>query len=200
MIRCYITDRRTLPGEESFLSTIARNLAADDGPDWIQIREKDLSARELFRFVWSAMNLATTNLANPRAVKFLVNSRVDVAIAAGAAGAHLPSKSPPPRIWREVVPAGFLIGVSCHTIDEVKTAADEGADYAVFGPVFAPLSKTSEMQARGLATLAGAAAAVKIPVLALGGITQANATQCVSAGAAGVAGISLFQSGLRQQR
>jgi thiamine-phosphate pyrophosphorylase len=195
MIRSYITDRWTLPPGESFLSAIARNLADPAGPDWIQIREKDLSARELLKFVRSALDLP-----NPRGVKFLVNSRVDVAIAAGAAGAHLPSNSPRPNLWRAITPPRFLIGVSCHTVDEVRIAADEGADYAVFGPVFPPLSKTSDMEARGLAQLARAAAAVKIPVLALGGITRANAANCVSAGAAGVAGISLFQSPTTQPR
>src|SRR5262245_36875159 len=149
MIRCYITDRRTLPAGESFLSTIARNLADPAGPDWIQIREKDLSARELFKFVASALDLP-----NSRGVKFLVNSRVDVAIAAGAAAVHLPSNSPGPRVWRAIVAPTFLIGVSCHTVDEVREAADDGADYVVFGPVFPPLSKTSDMDAQGLELLA----------------------------------------------
>ncbi|SRR5579884_2372980 len=189
MIRCYITDRRTLAAGESFLSAIARNLAGEDGPDWIQIREKDLSARELFAFVRSAMGLP-----NPRGVKILVNSRVDVAQAAGAAGAHLPSDSAPPKLWRSVTPAGFLLGVSCHSLEEVRAAEREGADYVVYGPVFPPRSKAAGLQSQGLANLARAAAAVKIPVLALGGITRANAAECVSAGAAGVAGISMFQT------
>jgi thiamine-phosphate pyrophosphorylase len=92
------------------------------------------------------------------------------------------------------VPAGFLWGVSCHSIDEVRAAEQEGAGYVVFGPVFAPLSKLSGLAPRGLDELARAARGVHIPVLALGGITRANAQSCVEAGAAGVAGISLFQS------
>ncbi len=99
MIQCYITDRRTLQPGESLRQAISRNIAS--GVDWIQIREKDLPARELFDLV--------RTLAG---AKILVNSRVDVALAAGAAGAHLPSHSPAPRLWRPITPSGFLIGVS----------------------------------------------------------------------------------------
>ncbi len=186
MIKCYITDRKSLRAGEMLLQAIARNFAG--GPDWIQIREKDLSAIELFELVHSVLALA-----NPRAVKILVNSRVDVALATGADGAHLPSGSPAPHVWRKLVPPSFLIGVSCHSIAEVRAAEAEGADYVVFGPVFDPISKPANSPAVGLRELSRAAAAVKIPVLALGGITPANAESCVAAGAAGVAGISMFQ-------
>jgi thiamine-phosphate pyrophosphorylase len=185
-VRCYITDRHSLPEGTTVLETIARNLAS--GPDWIQIREKDLPAHELFQLVRTAMVLP-----NPRGVKMLVNSRVDMALAAEAAGAHLPAGSPAPQTWREIAPPGFLMGVSCHTLDEVRRAEQEGADYAVFGPVFAPLSKPLGLTPLGLDELGRAAASVKIPVLALGGITRENAEQCVAAGAAGVAGVSLYQ-------
>ena len=177
LITCAITNR---------LDSIARNLSR---ADWIQIREKDLPARDLFTLVEAALRLP-----NPRATKIIVNTRVDVALAAGAAGAHLPAGSPPANRWREIVPKGFLIGVSCHSVEEVRSAESDGADYVVFGPVFDPLSKPATLPARGLTELARAAAAVKIPVLALGGITNDNAKQCVEAGAAGVAGISLFES------
>lgn len=180
-ITCYITDRNTL-GPEPLLDAIARNLAA--GVTWIQIREKDLSARALFDLVEAAIKLP-----NPHGSKIIVNTRADVAIAAGAAGVHLPSGSPAARLWRR---PGFLIGVSCHAVEEVRNAEAEGADYAVFGPVFAPLSK-SGLEPSGLEGLAQASAAVRIPVLALGGVTRENSAACISAGAAGVAGISLFQ-------
>jgi thiamine-phosphate pyrophosphorylase len=154
-------------------------------PDWVQIRDKELPARELIAVVRRAMAWGG---------KILVNSRVDVGIAAGAAGVHLPAGSIAASEWRRITPAGFLIGLSCHSLDEVLRAEREGADYVVFGPVFAPLSKTSDLAPRGLEELGRVARAVKIPVLALGGITEKNAAECVEAGAAGVAGISMFRN------
>ena len=186
-IHCYITDRRSLPAGAALIDNIARNLTA--GVEWIQIREKDLSARDLFDLTAQVLGLP-----KPYKSKILVNTRVDVALAAGAAGAHLPAGSPAPSVWRALTPPGFLIGVSCHTVDEVRAAQDQGADYAVFGPVFAPRSKTTTLEPRGIAGLVQAVRAVRIPVLALGGITATNADDCVQAGAAGIAAISLYQS------
>lgn len=165
------------------LDAIARNLAA--GIEWIQIREKDLSARALFQLVEAALSLP-----NPHGSKIIVNTRADVALAAGAAGVHLPSGSPPARVWRR---PGFLVGVSCHSVEDVRNAEAEGADYAMFGPVFPPRSKSARTEPRGLEGLRRAAAAVKIPVLTLGGVTRENSAACVSAGAAGIAGITIFQ-------
>jgi len=186
MIRCYITDRKSTP---SLLDSIARNL--EQGVTWIQIREKDLSARELFELVKSALALP-----NPHGTKIIVNGRMDVALADGGQGLHLPSGSIAVDRWRAIAPPDFLIGVSCHTIDEVREAESTGADYLLFGPVFAPLSKSSDLAPRGIEGLREAARAVRIPVLALGGITKENAAECVAAGAAGVAGISMFQKGV----
>jgi thiamine-phosphate pyrophosphorylase len=187
VLRCYITDRLQLPSREALLEAIVRNVAA--GIDWIQIREKDLSARDLFDLVQ-----CVRALPNSGATKILLNTRVDVALAAGAAGAHLPSGSPPPRRWRAITPPDFLIGVSCHALDQARAAEQEGADYVLFGPVFAPRSKSPDLPPCGLDRLAEAARAVSIPVLALGGITKENASQCTSTGAAGVAAITLFQT------
>jgi thiamine-phosphate pyrophosphorylase len=186
-IRCYITDRRSLPAGTSLIESVARNL--DAGIEWIQIREKDLAARELFE-----LTKRVIALPNPCHSKILVNTRIDVALAAGADGAHLPAESPAPRNWRAYRPAGFLIGVSCHTLDEVRAAEDEGADYAVFGPVFMPRSKAIGVEPLGIEALAQATRAVRMPLLALGGITNANAPECFRAGASGVAAISLYQS------
>jgi thiamine-phosphate pyrophosphorylase len=186
-IHCYVTDRGSLPAGVALIDTIARHLA--DGIEWIQIREKDLSARDLFDLVRQALSLP-----NPHGSKILVNTRVDVALAAGAAGTHLPAGSPAPRAWRAFTPPEFLIGVSCHTLDELRAAQDQGADYAVFGPVFSPRSKATSLEPRGIEGLAQAVRAARIPVLALGGITAANAEDCVQAGAAGIAAISLYQS------
>jgi len=186
MIRCYVTDRHALPAGSALLEAIARNLAA--GVDWIQIREKDLSAQALFDLVRSALALP-----NPHGSKILVNGRVDVALAASAAGVHLPAASAPPDLWRTITRAGFLIGVSCHSIEEARAAEAEGADYVLFGPVFAPISKYSDLSPLGVGQLARATAAVRIPVLALGGITPQNWAVCMDAGARGIAGISVFQ-------
>jgi thiamine-phosphate pyrophosphorylase len=177
VIRCCIT------GSPARLDVVGQNLAA--GVEWIQIRDKDLGARALFELV-----TATMKLPNPHSSKIIVNTRADVAIAAGAGGVHLPSGSPPARFWRQ---PGFLVGASCHSLEEVRQAEADGADYAVFGPVFAPLSKSPGLEPRSLDGLAQAAAAVRIPVLALGGVTRENTAACIAAGAAGIAGISLFQ-------
>jgi thiamine-phosphate pyrophosphorylase len=186
-MRCYITDRRTLPAGATLLGSIAHNL--EEGIEYIQIREKDLSARDLFHLTKRVLDLP-----NPHGSKILLNTRVDIGLATGAAGAHLPADSPAPRRWRACTPPGFLIGVSCHTLDEIRAAQDQGADYAVFGPIFAPRSKAPDLEPRGIEGLAQAARAVHIPILALGGITSANAQDCIQAGAAGVAAISLYQS------
>jgi len=181
VIRCAIADR-----DANFGALLGANV------NWIQIREKDLAARELLELVRRVVGLP-----NPHGAKIIVNTRMDVALAAGAQGLHLPAGSPAPARFRTqflpAAPPGFLIGVSCHTIEEVRQAEAEGADYVLFGPVFAPISKISDLAPRGLDGLRDACGSVRIPVLALGGITRGNMQACVDAGARGIAGISLFQ-------
>jgi len=128
-----------------------------------------------------------------------------VAIAAGADGVHLGGSSLPVAEvtgWlrkesaRHHLPADFLVGRSCHSLEEAQRAEREGASYIFFGPVFATPSKTQFGAPQGLDRLAEVCRGVRVPVLAIGGITLENAAQCLSAGVAGFAAIRLFQSSI----
>jgi len=106
---------------------------------------------------------------------------------------HLRDHSVSPELIRRIAPARFVISVACHDADAVQRASDEGADYAVLAPIFAPLSKPLGWPPLGLEALRSIARAVTIPIIALGGITAENAPLCIDAGAAGIAGITLFR-------
>src|SRR5579864_4943981 len=147
--------------------------AARDGVEMIQIRAKELSGRALMELVRGAVAL--------NGARILVNTRTDVALACGAHGVHLPAGSMAPTAIRKITPPAFLIGVSCHNIEELKAAENEGADFAVFGPIF--MSPTKSVTPIGLEALRQATASVRLPIYALGGVTAANAPLCIQAGA-----------------
>jgi thiamine-phosphate pyrophosphorylase len=195
---CYVTDRRALAAEvggnaeNTLLERIGNAAAA--GVDWIQLREKDLDAQPLFRLAAAA--IAASRVANP-STAILIGDRLDVAWAARAAGVHLGEASLPVGLVagskRVAGQANFLVGASCHSLAGALRVEREGADYIFFGPVFATPSKASFGPPQGLARLTEVSRAVSIPVLAIGGITPANASSCLQAGATGIAAIRLFQ-------
>lgn len=188
----YITDRFQFAGDEAsrryrLLKTIAQ--AARCGVDYIQLREKDLSPRELETLAREVQLGAENQKLN---TAFLINSRTDVALACSAHGVHLPandiSASEVRNIWSQCTSAPVTIGASCHTRTEVARAQQEGADFAVFGPVF----EKERARPAGLDALREACRE-EIPVLALGGVTMENAEACMQVGASGIAAIRLFQ-------
>jgi thiamine-phosphate pyrophosphorylase len=203
----YITDRTAFPGDEPtrrirLLDKIAE--AATQGIDYIQLREKDLSPRDLEALAREAMDVIRRLRTENRELRtvLLINSRTDIAIATCANGVHLQSNDISPQevraAWqkscgagalaREIRPQNPLIAVSCHSPQEVAQAASNQATFAVFAPVF----EKKDTQTAGLEALAQACRA-PIPVLALGGVTLQNTQSCLQAGAAGVAAIRLFQ-------
>jgi len=147
----------------------------------VQLREKAMPARELL-----GLARALQAVCGAAGQPLLVNDRLDVALAAGAAGVHLPSAGLPPEEARRMLPPGALVGVSCHSAEEVARAAAGGADFASFGPVFDTPSKRRYGAPVGLGRLAEAAR-LGLPLLGLGGVDRANAGQVVAAGAHGVA-------------
>lgn len=171
----------------------AIHLAAQAGCQLIQIREKDLSPRALSAFTRQAIAVA-----RPHGARVLVNDRLDVALAAGADGVHLRVSSLPAAAVRAVVMSkgldDFLIGVSTHSMAEAKVAAAGGADFIVCGPVYDTPSKQAYGAPLGLEHLAEICQAVRIPVLALGGISAENFHEPLQRGAAGIAAISLFSN------
>lgn len=206
-ILCYITDRRSLPVAahndliEPLLEKI--ELVAASGVDWIQLREKDLSGKQFAALAREALRCVSKPASSrPSLTRILVNDRLDVGIAEQVGGVHLGENSLPVAATNHLVRAshvaragarGFLVGVSCHSLETAQSAASAGADYVFFGPVFATPSKSAYGAPQGLERLVEVCASITIPVLAIGGITLENAQACLSAGASGIAAIRLFQ-------
>lgn len=187
-----ITDRQQFsPNPRQQIEAIAR--AAQEAPHnklLIQIREKDMSAQELSEFVRAAISVA-----RPHGARVLVNDRLDVALAVGADGVHLRTNSLPLKAIRQLrLQTNFLIGVSTHSLYEAQNAEANGADFIVCGPVFSTPSKAMYGAPMGLEQFAEICRSVRLPVLALGGISMTNFAEPMKQGAAGIAGIGIFKN------
>ena len=174
-----VTDRHEAVGRDLEAIVAA---AAQGGAGAIQLREKDLSARDLY-----ALGARLQTALTPYGVPLLINDRLDVALALDAAGVHLAGHSLPTAVARRVLGTGKLLGVSTHSVEEARCAAEDGADFIVFGPVFTTPSKVAYGPPQGLQHLTAVVRAVHIPVLAIGGIDHTNLPQVMQAGAYGVA-------------
>ena len=186
-IVCMVTDRGLFgrdaaSAEERLVVRVA--VAARAGVDLIQVRERDMDGGPLTRLVRRCVEAVRGTSA-----RVLVNDRFDVALAAGAHGVHLRGASMPASRVRELSPPGFVIGRAVHGMDEaVRVAAQGGLDYLMFGTVFPSPSKPSS----GVDGLRQVAAAIALPVLAVGGMTPATFGAAARAGASGFAAIRCF--------
>jgi thiamine-phosphate pyrophosphorylase len=172
-----ITDRRLAAGPlEEVIAGALRG-----GCRWLSLREKDMAHEERVALLNSLVGFA-----RPFGARVTVNGDVAAARAAGAGGVHLPAGTSPAAA-RRALGAGALIGVSAHTIAEAASAARAGADYVTLSPIFPSATKPGYGPPLGRAGLAEAARALTVPVVALGGVTAANAADCLAAGAEGVA-------------
>lgn len=206
-IVCYVTDWNSLIGTETGLTAenaapgILQNIemALGAGVDWVQVREKRLPAGQLLKLArWIVQLTKARSAATGQSARIIINDRLDVALAARADGVHLGRESSPAR---EVVrwfragnaPDGFVIGVSCHSVEEAREAKNAEADYIFFGPVFETPSKVGLGTPQGIVKLREVCRAVPMPVIAIGGVNQENAGSCIRAGATGIAAIRMFQ-------
>jgi thiamine-phosphate pyrophosphorylase len=185
------TTLQTTPKSSEFsaiLKLVESAVAA--GVSLIQLREKSTNTRVLQELALNAVELTRGT-----DTRLLINERFDVALAAGADGVQLTSHSISTEVVRRIVGQEFMIGVSTHSLVEVLGARDRGADFVLFGPVFQTESKTAFGPPQGIARLHEVTSTVgTFPVIAIGGVTLENAKQCIDAGAAGIAAISLFEN------
>jgi thiamine-phosphate pyrophosphorylase len=185
------TTLQTTPLSEDFSRLLKLVEAAVSGDvDLLQLREKNLPTKVLYELTTKAAELARGSHT-----RILVNDRADVALAAGACGVHLTTRSIETPVIRRTFGAEFLIGVSTHSLTQAQAARDGGANFAVFGPVFETASKRDYGEPLGLEKLKHAATALApFPILALGGVTLDNLADCFQAGASGIAAIRLMNN------
>jgi thiamine-phosphate pyrophosphorylase len=167
---------------------IARRAVAG-GADVIQLRDKALGSRELVR-----AGREIREITRSAGALFIVNDRLDIAIACGADGVHLGQGDIGPAVARQLSPSGFIIGISVGNAEEARLAEREGADYVALSPTFSTRSKTNAGPGYGLSSLREIRKAVSIPLIAIGGITLENVQEVVRAGADGIAVISAVVS------
>jgi thiamine-phosphate pyrophosphorylase len=162
------------------------SFAIEAGVDFFQIRERDLEAATL-----AALVAEVVALARGTSMRVIVNDRLDVALACGAAGVHLPADAIPPAAARAIAPPGFVIGRSVHRAQEAA-AVGEDVDYLIAGTMWPTESKPGDLPLLGPTGLRGVVGASKVPVLAIGGVTLDRLVPLRMAGAAGIAAIGLF--------
>lgn len=170
-----ITDRKAA-GPRGLLSTV--EAAFKGGVTLVQLREKDLSAKELLSLAIELKTLAARYKA-----RLLINDRIDIALLANADGVHLTSTSYSPKEARKLLGNKALMGVSTHSLEEALRAQDDGADFVTFGPVFHTPSKAGMGGPLGIDRLKEAAQKLSIPVFGLGGIDESNIKAVAAAGA-----------------
>jgi thiamine-phosphate pyrophosphorylase len=189
-----ITDRHSLPGGGRTLINFIESAVAAD-VDMIQIREKDMPDRELLALTGSAVKIAAGSRT-----RILVNDRLDIALASGAAGVHLGGHSALPADIRRAAPPGFLIGFSTHNLQEIHIAVDGRADFVTFGPVFHTSSKAKYGPPVGIDALEEACKVATLPLFPLGGIKEDNYRELLGLPIAGLSSISLFQNAVDLSR
>jgi thiamine-phosphate pyrophosphorylase len=183
----YVVTDRQLTGGRSLCLVVQAALRG--GARAFQLREKDLTPREIY-----PLALEIRQLTQAYGARLLINDRVDVALAVDADGVHLTTTSLSASIARRLLGPDRLIGVSTHSLAEAQAAAEEGADFLLFGPVFFTPSKAPYGEPVGLDALRAVRAGVTLPILAIGGIKRAHIDQVLAAGADGIAVISAIIS------
>ena len=181
-LKLYVIPDRRVGAPRSIEEQAA--LALDGGATMIQLRDKEMSGRELYE---TACRLSA--LCRSRGAAFVVNDRFDIALAAGAHGVHLGQEDLPVSVVRRIVPAGFLVGATAHSTEEGRLAEEQGADYVGIGAAF-PTGTKTVASVIGVGGVRAIREALSLPSVAIGGISEENAAEVLSAGVDGIAVVS----------
>ncbi len=178
-----ITDRKVFSDHDAFFGALGGALKA--GVEAVQLREKDLSTRELLAMAYRMRELTMHYHA-----KFFINDRADIALCAGADGVHLGQASMPVFAVRKIAGDRLFIGVSTHSLEEARLAEKEGADFITFGPLYQTPSKLQYGAPVGLEALKKVTEEIAIPVFGIGGVKRDTIKVVMHSGAMGIAVIS----------